>query len=155
MTTSAPLLTINPMKEILKYSNCFVCGDQNSHGLAARFYYDRGKAVTKVIASEDYEGYRGIYHGGVISSLLDEVMIKAILAEEKYAVTVELTVRYLAPVNVGDEITFTGKVIKTRGRVSFTEGEATGTDGRVFATSTGKYVEADPELKQRLMDSVE
>lgn len=143
------------MKEILKYSNCFVCGDKNSHGLGAKFYYDGDEAVTQVTASSDFEGYRGIYHGGVMSSLLDEVMIKAILAEEKYAMTVELTVRYLAPVNVGDEMTFTGRVTKTRGRVSFTEGRAVGADGRVFATATGKYVEADPELRQRLIASVE
>ncbi len=142
------------MKEVLRYPNCFVCGDQNYHGLKARFYYDGQKAVCSITASEDFEGYRGIYHGGVISSLLDEVMIKAILAEEKFVVTVELNIRYLAPVRVGDKVDFAGKVSKRKGRVLFTEGQATGQDGLIFATATGKYVEADEELKGQLMKSI-
>ena len=142
------------MKEVLKYANCFVCGDENHHGLKAKFFYDGEKAITEVTASPDFEGYRGIYHGGVISSLLDEGMIKAILAREKYAVTVELTVRYLAPVKIGEKITFVGKVVRNKGRVTFTEGEATGAEGQVFATATAKYIEAGPEMKEQLMKSV-
>lgn len=143
------------MKEVPKYPNCFVCGDQNETGLKARFYFDGEKAFTEVTASAQFEGYMGIYHGGVISSLLDEVMIKSILARGKYVVTVELTVRYLAPVNVGDRIIFSGRLVKTRGRVNFTSGEACGDDGRVFATATAKYVEADDEMRRRLMKSAE
>lgn len=143
------------MKEVLRYPNCFVCGDQNHHGLKAKFYYDGEKAVSSVIASENFEGYKGIYHGGVISSLLDEVMIKAILAEEKYVVTVELTVRYLAPVPVGEKVNFEGRVTKQKGKVIFTKGQAAGENGSVFATATGKYVEARPGLKEQLMKSVD
>ncbi len=142
------------MKEVLKYTNCFVCGDENNHGLQAKFFFDGDCATTEIVASDHFEGYRGIYHGGVISSLLDEVMIKAILAHEKYAVTVEMTIRYLAPVRVGERVKFTGRVVKTRGKVTFTEGAATGEDGQTFATATGKYVEADPGLKAELMKSV-
>jgi len=141
------------MKEVLRYSNCFVCGDQNRHGLKAKFYYDGEKAVTEITAHEDFEGYRGIYHGGVISSLLDEVMIKAILAQEKYVVTVELTVRYFLPVRVGDKVLFSGRVTRQKGRVIFTEGEATGPDGQIFASATGKYVEAGDELRSELVKS--
>ncbi|MEW6413468.1 MAG: PaaI family thioesterase [Candidatus Zixiibacteriota bacterium] len=142
------------MKEVLKYSKCFVCGDSNNHGLKAKFLFDGEKATTDIVASDCFEGYRGIYHGGIISALLDEVMIKAILAEEKYAVTVELTVRYLLPVRVGERVRFTGRVIKTKGRVTFTEGVAMGENDQVYATATGKYIEADPNMKNELMKSV-
>ena len=47
------------MKEVLKYANCFVCGDENHHGLKARFFYDGEKATTEVTASPEFEGYRG------------------------------------------------------------------------------------------------
>ena len=143
------------MKEILKYSGCFVCGDKNSSGLKARFYYDGEKASTEVIASEEFEGYRGIYHGGVISCLLDEVMIKAILALDKYAVTAEITVRFMAPVRTGDRLILTGRIVKNRQRVFLTEGEARGEDGTIYATATAKYVEADSEMKKVLVQSIE
>jgi len=143
------------MKEVLKYSRCFVCGDKNDNGLKARFYYDGEQAVTEVSALEQFEGYRGIYHGGIVSTLLDEVMIKAILALDKYAVTAEMTVRFLQPVRTGEKIRFVGRVTKSKGRVFFTEGQATGEKGQVFATAVGKYIEADNDLKAALVNSVE
>lgn len=143
------------MKEVVKYAGCFVCGDKNNNGLKARFYYDGEQAVTEVRAQEQFEGYRGIYHGGIVSTLLDEVMIKALLALEKYTVTAEMTVRFLRPVRTGEKIRFVGRVTKSRGRVFLTEGTATAEDGQVFATAAAKYIEADTDLKAALMNSVE
>lgn len=143
------------MKEVVRYSSCFVCGDKNESGLKARFFYDGEQAVTEIVALEQFEGYHGIYHGGIVATLLDEVMIKAILVQNRYAVTAELTVRFLKPVRTGEKIRFTGWVTKSKGRVFLTEGKATGENGQVFATATGRYVEADSELKPTLMNSVE
>lgn len=139
------------MKEIVKYSHCFVCGDKHEHGLNAKFYFDGKKAVTEIVATKEFEGYRGIYHGGIISSLLDEVMIKAILAQGKFVVTAELTVRFVAPVLVGEKVFFEGQIERSRGRVYHTSGEARGDDGKLYATATAKYLEAGPELTEILM----
>lgn len=143
------------MKEVVRYAGCFVCGDKNESGLKARFFYDGERVVTEVVALEQFEGYRRIYHGGILSTLLDEVMIKAILAQNRYAVTAELTVRFLRPIRTGENIKLVGSVTKSKGRVFFTEGKATGEDGQVFATATGRYVEADSELKAALTDAIE
>ena len=143
------------MKEVLKYSHCFVCGDKNPCGLKARFYYDGQQAVTRLTADEIFEGYHGIYHGGILSTLLDEVMIKAILAETKYAVTVEMTVRFLHPVRIGDELVITGTIIRQKGRVFFTEGQVADESGKIYATATGKYIEAGEGLKEELMNSLD
>lgn len=143
------------MTEVRRYKNCFVCGDQNPHGLQAIFHYDGHEVTTTVTARADLEGYAGIYHGGVLASLLDEVMIKAILALDVFAVTAEMTVRYRLPVHTGDRITFRGRITETKGRMYFTAGEAVGDDGRVFAEATGKYLEARPELKDELLRSLD
>lgn len=141
------------MKEILRYSNCFVCGENNIGGLKAKFYYDGEKAFTEIKASEHFEGYKGIYHGGVISSLLDEVMIKAILAEDVFAVTKEMTIKYIRPVKIGDDLIFTGQKIKNKGRVYFTEGAVKDKKGEIYASATGKYIKADDSLKAQLLKS--
>jgi uncharacterized protein (TIGR00369 family) len=143
------------MKEIVRYRHCFVCGDQNQTGLRAKFFDTQGQAVTELVADSAFEGYRGIYHGGVLTALLDEVMIKAILSRGIYAVTAELTVRFRHPVSVGERIRLAGRVVRSRGRVFATEGEAVGGDGTVFATAKGSYVEARDALKSRLVQSVE
>lgn len=140
------------MKEVVKYANCFVCGDKNDHGLKARFFFDGAEASSEITATGDKEGYHGIFHGGIISTMLDEVMIKAILAQDIYVVTAEMNIRFLKPVMVGDKVRFTGRVTRSKGRVYFTEGEATGPNGDTFATATGKYIEAGGELKDMLRE---
>ena len=143
------------MKEIVKYSGCFICGGENDHGVKARFFFDGEKAVSEVTADEIFEGYRGIYHGGVISALLDEVMIKAILAQDVYAVTAEITVKFIRPVKTGERVKLTGKVTANKGRLYFTEGQAVDPEGKPFATATGKYIEARPDLKKILVQSID
>ena len=143
------------MKEVVRYAGCFVCGESNSHGLKARFYYDGKEASCQLTADEQFEGYSGIYHGGIIATLLDEVMIKAILAEGYSVVTVELSVRYHNAVRVGDKLRVSGFTIKRRGRVFLTEGKIVSESGVVFASATGKYLEADSDLRQTLMQSTD
>ena len=143
------------MKEIKKYSHCFVCGDQNKIGLRARFYFDGRIASTKIKAGDLYEGYKGIFHGGILSTLLDEVMIKAILADDQFAVTAEITVRFHAPVRTGDELLFEGWVTSQKGRMFLTEGKVSVLGGRIVGSATGKYIKAKPELKTELMQSID
>ncbi|MDX9857370.1 MAG: PaaI family thioesterase [candidate division Zixibacteria bacterium] len=143
------------MQDIPKYSGCFVCGDRNQHGLQAVFTFDGTQAISTVVARESFEGYKNIFHGGIISTMLDEVMIKAILAQNIYAVTAEMTVKFLRPVTVGESLTFTGRITHTRGRLLLTEGDVRGPDGALYATATGKYVQADEDLKQRLLASID
>ncbi len=142
------------MKEILRYPGCFVCGEKNQIGLKARFIFHNGEAVTEIIADNRFEGYKGIYHGGIISAILDEAMIKSILAEEKFAVTAEITVRFHLPINVGDMIKVTGRVKEVKGRMYYTVAKAVRNGNEMVASATGKCVEAKPALLSRLRQSI-
>jgi len=139
------------MKEIMRYKNCFVCGEQNPIGLKARFFFDGFEAKTSIDAIELFEGYPGIYHGGILSTLLDEVMIKALLAQDIVCVTIEMTVKFRRPVKIGDRLTFSGWMTKRQGRVCRTEGKATDESGQVYASAEGKYVVAVGDLKDQLL----
>jgi len=143
------------MKEVLSYPGCFVCGGQNTHGLKARFFYDGKHAIAELTATEAFEGYKGIFHGGIVASLLDEVMIKAILARDVYAVTAEMTVRYRLPIRTGELARFVGRIVSNRGRLFTTEGEAIGEGGKLYASATGTYFEAKPDLRAKLLQSIE
>ncbi len=141
-------------QKIPTYSGCFVCGDKNAIGLHAEFVLDGKKAVTELVAGDMFEGYKSIYHGGILATVLDEVMIKAILAQGIFAVTAEMTVRYHKPVATGDRIYFSGWVVKRKGRAIWTEGEALSLQQEKFASATGVYIEGDAQLKARLTDSL-
>ena len=60
------------------YGNCFVCGENNTGGLQLHFDIDKEKQTLKTIfvAKPVYQGYDGIVHGGIITTLLDEAMAK-------------------------------------------------------------------------------
>lgn len=146
---------VSRMKEIAKYAGCFVCGDKNDHGIKARFFWDGQTATTETMAYQQFEGYKGIFHGGVLTTLLDEVMVKAVLASGHFAVTAEMTVRFLTPIRTGDKFVCRGTIVERKGRLFWTTGEAVGEDGTVFAKAEGKFLEAKAELRDELTNSLD
>lgn len=143
------------MKEIARYSGCFVCGQKNEIGLKARFFWDGSKAISEVTASELYAGYKDIFHGGITSTMLDEVMIKAILAQDTHVVTAELTIRFKKPVYIGDRLRFEGELIRQKGPLFLTTGRAFNQNGELVAEAKGKYVRPAEELSDKLLQSLE
>lgn len=143
------------MQEVVKYAHCFVCGDQNRQGLQAKIFFDGKEAFCELDAIARFEGYAGIYHGGIISTLLDEVMIKAILAQGMYALTAELTVRFHSPIETGERLRVSGRVVNSRGRILSTEGQIVASKERLCASATAKYLEAGPRMKEELLRSLE
>jgi len=143
------------MKEIAKYSGCFVCGDRNDVGLDARFFHDGNKAVCDIAADEKYAGYKHVFHGGITSTLLDEVMIKSLLAQDLLVVTAELTVRFRKPVYCGDRLHFEGWQVVRRGPLFLTAGRAVNQNGDLVAEASGKYIMPDSSLAAQLHESLE
>jgi len=144
------------MREIAKYSGCFVCGDANAVGLGARFYFDETaqEAICDITANESYAGYKNVFHGGITATLLDEIMIKALLAREVFVVTAEMTVRFKRPVFTGDRLRFEGRMTGRKGGLYLTEGRAVNDKGETVATARGKYIRPTTDLADRLLESV-
>ncbi|MEP0828244.1 MAG: PaaI family thioesterase [bacterium] len=143
------------MIEIARYSGCFICGDQNQYGLKVKFFYKEGKAVAECTAQQHFEGYKDIYHGGITASLLDEVMIKALLARHIFAMTVELTVKFHKAVQIGQHLNLEGVVESQKGRLYITRGEMRLDSGEVAASASGKYLEVREDMKGKLLTSLE
>ena len=143
------------MKEIAKYSGCFVCGERNKIGLKAKFFFENDRAITECIAERQFEGYRDVFHGGIISTLLDEVMIKALLYKNIYSVTVELNLRFHKIVTIGQKLNFMGCLEKKRGRLYLTRGEAKNENGELVASATGKYLEVKENMRSMLSESLD
>ncbi|MCK4858141.1 MAG: PaaI family thioesterase [candidate division Zixibacteria bacterium] len=142
-------------KEIAKYSNCFVCGLDNPIGLKLRFFSDGQITRTQYRPTAVHEGYKGITHGGIIATILDEVMIKAALALDIYCVTAQMELRFRAPVPVGTELLFEGEITERKGRIIITRGLARDRDGVIYAEAIGKYMTVSPEMEARLLESLD
>lgn len=143
------------MKEIVKYSGCFVCGDKNPIGLKVKFYEKDGGAFAEFVPKETLEGYKGLLHGGILASLLDEIMIKAVLVKNVYCVTAEMNIRFKKPVEVSERLSLFGYIEKEGGRVYTTKGWAKNQKGEIVAEGEGKYFVPKPEAVKKLQESLE
>jgi len=123
-------------------NKCFGCGGANDRGMKLTFVQDNvnKRIVGKFILGEAYQGGGGMAHGGIIAMLLDEVMGKVCRFREVRAVTAELTIQYLKPVKVDEEIVVEGYETEVKGRNLFLVGEIRNTAGVVLAKGTGRFV---------------
>ena len=92
-----------------------------------------------------FQGGTGFVHGGIVATLLDEVMAKVSGFEKEYAVTGSLNIEYLKPVPIGEELSVEGWQTGRHGRVRMRQGEIRSSSGVLLARGTGKFVEVDPE----------
>jgi uncharacterized protein (TIGR00369 family) len=138
------------VKKIQRYGNCFVCGDKNQVGLKLDFYAKDGKARAEFTPAKNFEGYKDILHGGILSTLLDEVMIKSILAKEILTVTSQIEVKFKKPAIIGEKLTIEGEITGERGRLILTEGKVFKEDGTVVAEAKGKFFRAEGRIKRKL-----
>jgi len=123
-------------------NKCFGCGGANDAGMKLTFEQDNAqrKIVGRFILGEAYQGGGGMAHGGIIATLLDEAMGKVCRFREVRAVTAELTVQYLKPVKVDEEIIVEGFEKEQKGRNLFLAGEIRNNAGAVLARGSGRFV---------------
>lgn len=138
------------MEAIPNYPTCFVCGDKNRIGLKVAFFYDEGKAKAEYTPTREFEGYKDILHGGIISSLLDEVMIQSIVALGILTFTIQIEVKFKTSAKTGEKILLEGHIIEDKGRVILTEGKAFKLDGTIIALAKGKFFRPEGEKKKEL-----
>lgn len=117
---------------------CFLCGLQNPVGLKLAFYDGpEGKQVqTEFSIADEYQGYPGVVHGGIVAAILDETAGRAVMLggkDDNLFATLRLTVRYRHPTPTGTPLTAVGWVTKEGGVSTQVAGEIRLPDGTVTA----------------------
>ena len=127
-------------------NECFGCGGANASGMKLTFEQDNAnrRIVGRFVLGERYQGGGGFAHGGIIALLLDEAMGKVCRFREVRAVTAELTIEYLKPVRVAEEILVEGHEVEMNGRNLFLAGEIRNDAGDVLARGRGRFVVIRP-----------
>ncbi len=113
---------------------CFVCGRNNPVGLYMHFH-DNGQdeVISEYTVAKRYQSYPGIVHGGILASMLDEVVgrVAMIGDHHHFMVSVKLQVLYRHPVPVETPLTIRGRIIRLRGRLGKAQGEIILPDGTI------------------------
>lgn len=98
-----------------------------------------------------FQGFDGVLQGGVVGGLMDDAMWYAIYGTAgAVTMTVELTVRYKAPVPVEVELTVSARVVEQRRSLFTCAAAIHDPDGKLLAEGTGKFMTAPKELAERL-----
>ena len=126
---------------------CFACGTLNEHGLQLELHAAAGRCWTELELAPRFGGWEGIAHGGIVTTILDEVMAWALIEHDHWGVTARMIVEFKRPVPVGSRIRGEGWVVEARRRIVTAGGHLLDADGQVLATSEGLYVAA-PEAKK-------
>ena len=117
---------------------CFICGRKNPKGLYLTFY-DNGEneVYTECTLSDDYQGYPGIAHGGIIAAILDEVVGRVSMISDHHhlMMSVTLQVKYRHPTPTHTPLKFVGRIVRLRGRLGKAVGMCYLPDGTLTAES--------------------
>lgn len=141
-------------REYLPHSTrCFICGDENECGVRTRFYVEEEAVRARVVLSRHLNGYKKVAHGGVLAALLDESMGWAATVfgrKHPMYVTGELTVKYLVPVSVGEEIEVVSRLEEDAGRVAYGVGEIRCGE-TVCVRARGKFLPMSDEATRQVI----
>ena len=142
---SQPRGEVQPMK-FETYGNCFVCGENNQGGLRLTFEIDHEKETlrTTFVAGPTFQGYDGLVHGGIISTLLDEAMAKLVYKLGYNAVTASLEVRFKKPVPILEPLLVYGEITQVTQRLVKAMARMTREDGTVLATGSSTLMRQKP-----------
>ena len=136
--------------------HCFACGSLNANGLLLDLHVEPGRCWTEFALDNRFEGWEGIVHGGILCTILDEVMAWALVGEDHWGVTARMNVAFRRPVLVGTTVRAQGWITDRRRRVVATAARIVdaATDEEL-ASSSGMYVAASSERKRELRERYE
>jgi uncharacterized protein (TIGR00369 family) len=122
--------------------NCFVCGKNNPHGLRLSFEVDKEKQTLKTtfVASPTYQGWDGIVHGGILSTLLDEAMANLVYELGYQAVTASIEIRFKKPAPILKPLLVYGEVTEVSKRLVRAKAHIAQEDGAILATGTSTFM---------------
>ena len=119
---------------------CFACGEENPFGLHLKFEFEDDKLVSKKILPREFQGYENISHGGIVATMLDEMMSKFI--QKKYgqqALTGKLEIRYRHPTPTGEELKLSAWQISQVMNIITLKSKVETPKGQTTAEATAKF----------------
>jgi len=97
---------------------CFGCSPEHPIGFRLRFRIEGDEVVTDFTPGENYQGPPGIMHGGLVSTLADEIAAWSIIGQlGKFGFTAQMTGKFSRPVRIGIPIEGRAKIVRETSRI--------------------------------------
>jgi len=122
---------------------CFVCGRDNPLGLhlQVRYMPEARAAAANLTLPREYQGWADVIHGGILATLLDEMMAQAVWKFAGPCITLSLEVRFHHPLKPGEEISVRGLLTSPDGSRRTAQAEIRRTrDNQRIASGKSKFL---------------
>ncbi len=122
-------------------NRCFVCGPGNPIGLNLSFRLEGDVCRSEFTPGDAHCGYDGVTHGGIIFSVLDDVMANWLFLKGLRAYTARCEIRYRDTLPIGTPVWLEGSCIRRKGRLTVLQGTLTRQDNEeVVAQTEGSFM---------------
>jgi acyl-coenzyme A thioesterase PaaI-like protein len=134
--------------------HCFVCGVENPQGLHLKFYESGpGEVTAEYTLPENYQGYPGVAHGGIVAAMLDEVAGRCLMGDmdaPRFMFTARLNITYRKNVPVGQPLRLVGKAGETRARSATATSTIYDQAGNILAEAEALLVNVPEQVLQNV-----
>ena len=121
-------------------NGCFACGPTNVRGLHLDVKHEGDVTYVDFTPDEHWQGVDGVVHGGLIATVLDEVMAWELYGYGTPAVTAKLEVTYRRPVPTGQPLRAAAQLVEDRGRAKRLKAEIQDASGTVLAAAEALFI---------------
>ncbi len=132
------------------YPYCFGCGSANPKGLGLQHTTQGEYLVTEFTPQDEHQGWPGIVHGGVMETLLYEVLENHPFLRGEVAMMRTMTTRFRSPARTGDRIFARSWLTERDGRDIEFAAELRAEGGSVLTEGTATMVILSDAQKSRL-----
>jgi acyl-coenzyme A thioesterase PaaI-like protein len=131
---------------------CFGCGKNNPIGMKLEFVKDGDGIRTQYKPDKMMQGWPGLLHGGIVATLLDEVMSNVAYATGKTCLTAEMNLRQRKPIDINETLVISAWITRHRSKIIETAGKICLKDGTVVAESTAKQFIAENAAEDKVKE---
>ena len=139
-----------PGEQIKAYPYCFGCGDKNPIGLGLNLRMEDDCLVTEFVPKEEHQGWPEIVHGGVIATLLYEVLENHPYYRGIVTMTRNMETRFRRPARTGNRIVARSWLVGQSGRDMEVSATLTTEGGELIAEGKAGLVVLSQSQKERL-----
>jgi acyl-coenzyme A thioesterase PaaI-like protein len=122
---------------------CFACGARNPIGIRMQVKYleDSMAAQSLLALPREFQGWQEVIHGGILATMLDEIMMHAVWHFAGAGVTLGMEVQFRQPLAPEELVLVRGRLTESKGRRLKAQGEIIRqTDNRLIANSLGRFL---------------
>jgi acyl-coenzyme A thioesterase PaaI-like protein len=130
------------LKNLEDNDMCFACGKGNENGLQLDFSFsEQEKRIeTTFVPSDTYQGWKGVLHGGIIATLVDESMAKLAQRLGYRVLTASLDIRFKKVAKTSDSLHVSAEIAKHSKKLLYARALATRGDGGVIAEAKARLM---------------